>query len=68
MLGVTGNIHSCSLEFFLLIPTVALLYVPSLELFALISTVLLSRVVKKMQHSAFFMLKTKNQYFIYNKI
>lgn len=43
MLGVTGNIHSCSLEFFLLIPTVALLYVPSLELFALISTVLLSR-------------------------
>lgn len=47
MWGVAGNIHSCSLEVSLSIPTVALFHVPSLELFALISTVLLSRVVKK---------------------
>ena len=47
MRGVAGNIHSCSLEVSLLIPTVALFHVPSLELFALTSTVLLSRVVKK---------------------
>lgn len=47
MRGVAGNIHSCSLEVSLSIPTVALFHVPSLELFALISTVLLSRVVKK---------------------
>ena len=58
MRGVAGNIHNCSLEVSLLIPTVALFHVPSLELFALTSTVLLSRVVKKkMQHLAFFMLK-----------
>lgn len=58
MRGVAGNIHSCSLEVSLSIPTVALFHVPSLELFALISMVLLSRVVKKKCNTwHFFMLK-----------
>ena len=58
MRGVAGNIHSCSLEVSLSIPSVALFHVPSLELFALISMVLLSRVVKKKCNTwHFFMLK-----------
>lgn len=40
--------------FSLWIPTVALLNVPSLELFALISTAFLFRGVSKAQHLAFF--------------
>lgn len=64
MRGVAGNIHSCSLEVSLLIPTVALFHVPSLELFALTSTVLLSRVVKKNATLGIFYVKKNSILFI----
>lgn len=64
MQGVAGNIHSCSLEVSLLIPTVALFHVPSLELFALTSTVLLSRVVKKNATLGIFYVKKNSILFI----
>lgn len=64
MWGVAGNIHSCSLEVSLLIPTVALFHVPSLELFALTSMVLLSRVVKKNATLGIFYVKKNSILFI----